>query len=213
MCGGSLRATTSWLETSDHVKLFAAETGTGSTAFVLAHESPGGMCGWQPAMRFLAAHRYRALAFDFRGFPPSGSPETIATYNDLGPDLQAAIDAAHDDGATKVFVMGASFGGAAAITFGHTMHGVDGIVNLSGELNLPGRSLDTIVQAPKLRTPILIVASRDDPYLDANAAGQLDRAIGSKDKKLIVLTGAAHGWDMLDRAGVWPRILSWVSAR
>lgn len=209
-----MKAETTWLETSDHVKLYSAETGSGSTAIVLAHETPGGMCGWLPVMRTLSARGYRSLAFDFRGFPPSESP-AMTIYNDLGPDLQAAVDAAHADGAKKVFVMGASFGGAAAITFGHTLHGVDGIVNLSGELNLPGRSLDTFAAAPKLRTPLLIVAGHDDPYLDAHAAGMLMNAAGSSDKKLIVVPGAYHGWDLLDlapmREQLWARILAWIA--
>lgn len=173
------------------------------------------MCGWLPVMRTLSVRGLRSLAFDFRGFPPSQSPST-AIYNNLGPDLQAAVDAAHADGAKKVFVMGASFGGAAAITYGHTLHGVDGIVNLSGELNLPGRSLDTFAAAPKLRVPLLIVAGRDDPYLDANAAGTLLRAAGSSDKKLIVVPGSYHGWDLLDlaprRGQLWSRILAWIVA-
>lgn len=214
ICPGTLSATTSWLRTSDGVRIFAAEAGSGSTAFVLAHES-GGMCGWLPTMRYLAAHGMRGLMFAFRGYPPSDSPP-MSKYNDLGPDLQAAVDAAHHDGAKKVVVMGASMGGAAAITFGHTLHGVDGIVNLSGELNLPGRALDTFAEAPKLRTPLLVVASRDDPYLDATDATKLFSAAGSTDKKLVLLAGAYHGWDLLNlsprRAHVWSSILAWVAA-
>jgi alpha-beta hydrolase superfamily lysophospholipase len=216
VCGSTVHGQATWLRTSDGVRLYSAALGSGSTTFVLAHESPGGMCGWLPAMQFLTRHGYRALAFDFRGFPPSGSPP-MAIYNDLGPDLQAAIDAAHDDGAKKVVVMGASFGGAAAVTFGSKLHGVDGIVNLSGELNLPGRSLDTLAQAPKLRTPLLIVAGHDDPYLDVHAAGTLLRVAGSSERKLIVVPGAYHGWDLLDlspfRRHLWAAILAWVAAR
>ena len=53
VCGGvpgRLQATTSWLETSDRVRLFSVEAGSGSTGVVLAHESPGGLCGWLPAL-------------------------------------------------------------------------------------------------------------------------------------------------------------------
>jgi len=209
----ALHAQTSWLRTSDGVRLYSATAGSGSTAIVLAHESPGGMCGWLPAMRFIQAHGLQALAFDFRGFQPSDSPR-MAIYDDLGPDLQAAVDAAHADGAKKVFVMGASFGGAAALTFGSQLHGVDGIVNLSGELNLVGRDLDAIDAVPKLHVPLLFIASRDDPYLDAGDAQKLEHAAGSTDKQLSLYPGTYHGWDLLYlapfRGRVWSRILGWV---
>lgn len=168
-------------------------------------------------MKTLAARHLRALAFDFRGFTPSASPAATAKYDNLGPDLQAAVDAAHADGATKVFVMGASFGGAAAITYGHTLHGVSGIVNLSGELDLPARALDAVRKAPRLRVPLLVVASRDDPYLDAADATTLERAAGSKDKQLTLYDGGYHGWELLEiapfSARVWSRVLGWIASR
>ncbi len=89
VCGSlphGLQTQTSWLRTSDHVRLFAFTAGTGSTGVVLAHESPGGLCGWLPAVPAFVSHGLRVLAFDFRGFPPSASAPN-RTADDFAPDL------------------------------------------------------------------------------------------------------------------------------
>jgi alpha-beta hydrolase superfamily lysophospholipase len=198
------------------VRLLAFTAGSGSTGVVLAHESPGGLCGWLPAVPTFTAHGLRVLAFDFRGFPPSASaPNRIA--DDFAPDLQAAVDAMHDDGASKVFVAGASFGGAAALAEGPKLHGVAGFVSLSGEENLPARGLHALAAVRRLRAPLLVLASLQDYYLDAAAAKQMVRAAGSPDKQLTLYPGTYHGWDLLEQAPfkqrVWSRLLGWIAAR
>jgi alpha-beta hydrolase superfamily lysophospholipase len=196
------------------VRLFSFEAGSGSMGVVLAHESPGGLCGWLPAVPTFAAHGLRVLAFDFRGFPPSGSPQDHRA-EDFAPDLQAAVDALHADGATKVFVAGASFGGAAMLRNAPKLHGVAGFVNLSGELDLP--TIGNVLPAVhRLRAPLLVLASRHDYYLDAPEAKRLFRATGSPDRQLTLYPGSYHGWDLLERAPfkrqVWSRLLGWLAA-
>ena len=218
MCGPlphGLEAQTSWLRTSDRVRLFAFTVGAGSTGVVLAHESPGGLCGWLPAVPTFSAHGLRVLAFDFRGFPPSASAPN-RTADDFAPDLQAAVDAMHADGAGKVFVVGASFGGAAALAEGPKLHGVAGFVSLSGEENLPAPGLHALAAVRRLPSPLLVLASRNDYYLDAAAAKQIVRAAGSRDKQLALYPGSYHGWDLLEQAPfkqrVWSRLLGWLAA-
>jgi alpha-beta hydrolase superfamily lysophospholipase len=198
------------------VRLFAFTTGSGPTGVVLAHESPGGLCGWLPAAPTFTAHGLRVLAFDFRGFPPSASAPNRRA-DDFAPDLQTAVDAMHADGAKKVFVVGASFGGAVALSVGSRLHGVAGFVSLSGELDLPGSGIDTLAHVPRLRAPLLVVASRQDSYLDASAAKRMLRAAGSTDKQLALYPGAYHGWELLEYAPhkrqVWSRLLGWLAAR
>lgn len=190
-----LQATTAWLETSDGVRLYSASAGSGDTAVVLAHESGGvGLCGWLPTMRFLAQHGLRVVAFDFRGTYPSPLPPASKQYA-WGRDLQAAVDTAD---AKHVFLAGASFGGAAVVAFGAGLHGVDGIASFSGELDLPRPEIHAIRNAPRLRVPLLVVASRVDGYLDAEDARRLVRAAGSRDKTLYLFPGKLHGWDILD---------------
>lgn len=117
VCGGvpaGLHAQVSWLETGDGVRLYAASAGSGDRAVVLAHESGGaGLCGWLETMKLLAAHGFRTLAFDFRGTYPSQIPPARKSF-DWRDDLQAALDAA---GGKHAALVGASFGGAAAVAY------------------------------------------------------------------------------------------------
>jgi dienelactone hydrolase len=206
----------SWLRTSDDVRLYAFTSGSGSTGVVLAHESPGGLCGWLSAVPTFTAHGMRVLAFDFRGFPPSATPGN-RKLDDFAPDLQAAVDALHSKGAGKVFVVGASFGGAVALSVGSKLHGVAGFVSLSGELLLPARGIHALARVPELRAPLLVLASRQDYYLDAAAARRIVRAAGSADKQLALYPGSYHGWDLLEQAPfrerAWSRLLGWIAAR
>jgi pimeloyl-ACP methyl ester carboxylesterase len=121
-------------------------------------------------------------------FPPSTGRRT-AEPTSSRPDLQAAIDALHATGARKVFVVGASFGGAAALRAAAKLHGAAGFVSLSGELDLPTTG-NVLPAVRRLREPLLVVASRRDSYLDAADAGRLVGAAGSSDKAAGVVTAA-----------------------
>jgi alpha-beta hydrolase superfamily lysophospholipase len=162
------------------------------------------------------AHHLRVLAFDFRGFQPSASAPNRSA-DDFAPDLQAAVDVLHTDGASKVFVVGASFGGAVSLAEGAKLHGVVGFVSLSGELELPATGIDALAGVRRLRAPLLVMASRQDYYLDAAAAKKMIRAAGSADKQLALYPGFSHGWDLLEQAPfkrrVWSRLLGWIAAR
>ncbi len=181
---------------------------------VLLHESGGaGLCGWLPTMRWLAANGIRAVAIDFRGYPPSGTP-ALAIYHHYAQDIQAAVDAAHTLGAKHVFVMGASMGGAATVAEAPTLKDVTGVISLSGELELPTSELDAIGAAPKIKVPFLFVGSESDGYVIGSEARRLTRAVGSKDKQVHLFPGGYHGWDLLDaapyRARVKLLLLGWL---
>jgi alpha-beta hydrolase superfamily lysophospholipase len=202
LCGAlpaGLHATPVWLRTSDGVRLYAAAAGSGPTAVVLAHQSPANLCGWLPTMRYLSSRGIATLAFNFRTFAPSGSPRAAISRH-LAPDLQAAIDAAHARGAQRVFVMGASFGGAATLAYGAQLRDLAGVINLSGELRLLNWNLDGIDAVRRLKAPLLVLASRYDGYLDAADARLLYRRAGSTKKRLVIFPGGFHGWAILDEA-------------
>jgi len=217
-CGtAGVAASTYFLKTGDGLRIYAASAGEGSKAVVLLHESGGaGLCGWLPTMRWLAANGIRAVAINFRGYPPSGSP-ALAVYHHYAQDIQAAVDAAHTLGAKHVFVMGASMGGAATVAEAPKLQDVAGVISLSGELQLPTSELDAIGAAPKLTVPFLFVGSEADGYVLGSDARRLTRAVGSRDKQVRIFADGYHGWDLLDtapyRARVKALILGWLRSR
>jgi alpha-beta hydrolase superfamily lysophospholipase len=214
VCGNppsGIELTASWLVTSDGQPIYSVTGGSGDSTVVLAHESGGiGLCGWYPTIQLLVAHGFRVLAFDFRGIYPSPlSPR--ATENDWGRDIFAAVAAAK---AKHVFLMGASFGGAASMEYAPDVKGLDGLINLSGELRLPASHIDAIDNVSKLRVPFLVVASRSDAYLDAEDARKLIDRAGSSDKQLALYRGRAHGWDILAEQPTARRLLlRWLTQR
>lgn len=214
VCGSfadAVKAEPIWLHTSDKVRLAAAAVDKGDTTVVLAHESPGDFCGWVSTMEWLKAHDVGSLAFNFRTFGESDSPP-LAISTHARPDLQAAVDEARKRGAKRVIVMGASFGGAAMLYYAPDLKNVDGLINLSGELHLPGWNFDGIGSAPHIRTPILILGSAQDNVFNRADANLLFRRIGSREKQLVVFPGTLHGWDLLDRnPRARARVLAWLN--
>jgi len=91
---------------------------------------------------------------------------------------------------------------------------VDGIVSLSREVELPNAHLNGLAAAPRLRTPLLVVGSRNDAYLPVADALKLLRRVGSKDKRTIFFPGSWHGGDIVEAAPYAVRaralILAWI---
>lgn len=130
-CGDTsgVRATPFWLRASDGTRLYAFEAGTGRTAVVLVHESPGDLCGWLLYAKTLVAAGVRVLALDLRGYGDSRPSNSVPFYA-YDRDLRAAVARLRADGATHVFLVGASYGGVTVLTYGSQV-AVDGVVSLS----------------------------------------------------------------------------------
>lgn len=100
---------------SDGVKLYYEEHGKGET-ILFVHEMAGDLRSWAPQIRYFA-RRYRCVAYNARGYPPSQVPEDPNAYS----QAQAADDAAsvlRDLGAEKAHVVGLSMGAFASVHFG-----------------------------------------------------------------------------------------------
>lgn len=199
-CGSTfgVSAVPFWLHAADGVRLYAVEQGSGGVGIVLAHESPADLCGWLPYLATLTKHD-RVLAFDFRGFGDSQRPTSTRDFLAYGRDLRAAVARLHAEGARKVFLMGASFGGAAALTYAPGLQ-LSGVVSFSGETHIPGTGLNGLAAVPRLRAPLLIVGSRHDRYLSVADAQLLVRRAGSRDKRVELYPGGFHGWDLVEDA-------------
>ncbi|HEV8585139.1 MAG TPA: alpha/beta fold hydrolase [Methylomirabilota bacterium] len=97
------------------VKLHYVEVGQG-TPLIFVHEFAGDAESWRAQMAFFG-RRYRAIAFNARGYPPSDVPEDPEAYSQqqAADDIKGVLDAL---GIAKAHVCGLSMGGLATLHFG-----------------------------------------------------------------------------------------------
>lgn len=101
--------------TDDGVTLYFEETGAG-TPVVFVHEYADDLHGWEAQLRHFG-QRYRAVAYNARGYPPSDVPADAASYSQAraADDIRAVLDHL---GVAKAHVVGLSMGGFATLHFG-----------------------------------------------------------------------------------------------
>jgi pimeloyl-ACP methyl ester carboxylesterase len=197
-CGTKVKAKVGWFRAADGVLLDGAALGTGKTGVVLAHESPADLCGWAPYAGVLSHAGFRVLLIDHRGRGYSQSPADFAKAGLFSRDLEGAVQELEREGAHKVFLMGASFGGVSSMVAGSRLGTkIAGVISVSGETSLGSPDLDALAEVPKMRAPFLILGSRLDGYLTPADARELLRRAGSEHKRLVLFPGGEHGWDIL----------------
>ena len=101
--------------TDDGVRLYYEETGSGRLV-ILVHEFAGDYRSWEPQLRHFGK-RYRTVAFNARGFPPSDVPEELNAYSQAraADDIKSILDHLEEEHA---HVIGLSMGGFATLHFG-----------------------------------------------------------------------------------------------
>ena len=101
--------------TDDGVRLYYEESGDG-TPMVFVHEFAGDHRSFEPQMRHFA-RRYRCIAFNARGYPPSEVPEALASYSQdrARDDILAVLDALSIE---RAHIVGISMGSLATLHFG-----------------------------------------------------------------------------------------------
>jgi pimeloyl-ACP methyl ester carboxylesterase len=85
---------------------------------VFVHEFAGEAASWTPQVRFFA-RRYRTIAYNARGYPPSDVPEDPAAYSQMHAvhDIRGVLDHLEID---RAHIVGLSMGGFATLHFGLT---------------------------------------------------------------------------------------------
>jgi len=103
------------LATDDGIRLYYEEAGSG-TAIVLVHEFAGDYRSYEPQLRYFA-RRYRTVAYNARGYPPSDVPAKPERYSQdrARDDILAVLDAL---AIAKAHIVGVSMGSYAAMHFG-----------------------------------------------------------------------------------------------
>lgn len=101
--------------TDDGVRLYYETTGSGAD-LVFVHEFGGDLNSWEPQLRHFG-RRYRCVAFNARGWPPSDVPEKVTSYTQQRAveDLVTVLDALKIE---KAHVVGLSMGGFATLHLG-----------------------------------------------------------------------------------------------
>jgi alpha-beta hydrolase superfamily lysophospholipase len=143
---------------------------------------------WNPAIERVLDRGFAALAFDFRGHGESGGD---ADLGKIDLDLEAAVAYARQRGYERLFVVGASMGGTAALAVAARQE-LAGVVVISSPETFEG--IDARSALPSVREPLLfIVANGDQPYRRAVEA--MHEAAGAGG--LVLLPGNEHGTDLL----------------
>ena len=102
------------LTTDDGIKLFYEEVGSGIPV-VFVHEFAGDRRSHELQMRYFG-QRYRCIAYNARGYPPSDVPEDGERYSQerARDDIRAVLDALKID---RAHIVGLSMGGFATLHF------------------------------------------------------------------------------------------------
>jgi len=100
---------------SGGVRLYYEEVGKGAP-IVFVHEFADDLQSWEPQVRYFS-RRYRCIAFNARGYPPSDVPKRHTQYSQaLATDDIAAV--MRHLGIRKAHIIGCSMGGYATVHFG-----------------------------------------------------------------------------------------------
>lgn len=174
----------------------AAILGLGSSGVVLSNQSGNNLCAWLPFARQLAALGLRVLVYDYR-------------YGTESQEAAAASAGLRQRGVRKVALLGASLGaGASLVAASKRAPGVAGVVSLSGESFIAG----VRKAIPRLVLPVFFVAAQDDDYGAGMDAQDFYAHAPSKDKRLLVVPGRAHGTDLLADASIRATVADWLVA-
>ena len=100
---------------SNGVRLYYEEVGKG-TPIVFVHEFADDLRSWEPQIRFFS-RRYRCIAYNARGYPPSDVPNRVSQYSQAIATDDIANVMRHL-GVRKAHIIGCSMGGYATVHFG-----------------------------------------------------------------------------------------------
>lgn len=188
MAGGSPSGRPVTFETSDGLSLEGVRFGSGPVWVVLGHMRPADMTSWFDFAGVAAERGYTALAYNNRGY---GRSQGVQDAYDVAADGLAAIRYARGEGAGKIFYLGASMNGTAALYLG-AREDLAGIAVLSGVPEFAGT--DGLGCVPAVSAPKLFVAARDDTGKAEFA--QAFHAAASEPKRLALFEEGGHGTAM-----------------
>jgi len=175
---------------ADGTKLAGVELGRGKTGVVLAHQNQSDLCEWLPFGKQLAGRGYHVLAFDFAGDGASDTHPAGAGL--LADDVLAAAAHLRGLGAADIVLMGASKGGAASLAAAVALQPpAVAVVSLSAPATFSGA--DAASAVPKLKTPVLYLATSNDHPFAETAQELYDATPATTERAIFVGIGGEHG--------------------
>jgi dienelactone hydrolase len=196
--------------------LEAAVAGSGTKAVVFLHETGNeGMCGFAAYAKWLASRDHvQIVLFNRCGYGATVC-KSAADSSDIRREAQPAVDWARTHGAREVTVVGASSGGMDAFEAAATVHGVTGLVDISGDGS--DTTANDLALAPQVTVPALFAVAPHDQYVTVAQLTKLYKAIGSHTRRLDIekQRPGVHGWDLLTTSSGAPsplamEIAAWV---
>jgi len=103
------------ITTDDGIRLYCEEAGEG-VPMLFVHEFAGDLRSFEAQMRHFA-RRYRCVAFNARGYPPSEVPQALSAYSQerARDDILAVLDGLSIQ---RAHIVGLSMGSLATLHFG-----------------------------------------------------------------------------------------------
>ncbi|MBM3705047.1 MAG: alpha/beta fold hydrolase [Actinobacteria bacterium] len=171
--------------TEDSVELNGNIFGQGRKWVILLHMYPTDQTSWFDFAEELARKGYVALTLDFRGYGNSGgNKDDIAK---IDKDVMAAINFIKDNyNYDKIFLLGASMGGTAAIVTASEISDsiITGVITLAAPDKM-GSDMDALSVVSKLKMPKLFISAKGDDYHAESAQKLYDSASEPKDIEII----------------------------
>jgi len=182
---------------SDGTRLAGRLFGSGDVGVVLAHQIDNDQRAWFDFAAQLSEAGYAALTFDFRGYCPGGLGGCSANgeLQETWSDVLGAVRLLREQGASRVWLIGASVGGDACLVAAATgAPGIAGVITVSTPSFIGAYDIRRTTMA-RIATPKLFIAGRLDG--DAPSSARTFYRLSSQPKRLLLLNTAQHGTDLL----------------
>lgn len=176
------------LQTEDNLRLSGRVFGDGPVGVVLGHMYPSDQNSWASFAKDLSKRGFTVLTFDFRGYGLSEGGKDIAK---IDKDMRAATRWLAGR-TNKVFLIGASMGGTAALKIARDQPNICGVAALSAPAEFMGLATGDIkgIGGPKL----FIAASGDGSAADT---ARKFYETATEPKEIEIVPGNEHGTNLL----------------
>lgn len=173
-------------------RLTLSTVGSGPTVALLLHQTDRvASCGWWPYANRMADAGIRAVLLDFCGYGTSTCDPQQAWSTSYPDQVTLAATHLRAAGATRLVLVGASFGGTVA-SVSAAQAKADAVVNLSG---FGFGTMDTAPAVAALTIPVMGVGSHSEETDSAKLQREINGSASST--KRFLWADVGHGWNLV----------------